>query len=96
MTRTEMLPISTTYHAFRNTEEQFPVFNGKAKPFAIILDVKLHTGLLGEETALTSVRRPRFSEDPCSIMYGCLWTHIEKETKLGIEDWQDGSIGKGQ
>ena len=72
------------------------IFNRKAKPFAIILDAKLNTGLLGEETALTSVRRPRFSEDPCSIMYGCLCARIEKETKLGSEDWQDGSLGKGQ
>lgn len=72
------------------------IFNRKAKPFAIILDVKMNTGLLGEETALTSVRRPRFSEDLCGIMYGCLYIQIEKETKLGSEEWQDGSIAKEQ
>lgn len=57
-----------------------------------VLYIKLNTGELGEETALTSVKTPKPSDLYC-IMHGHVCSNIKKESKFGNESCGDGSVG---
>lgn len=59
---------------FRNAEE--PVLVCHLQPI-YVLHIKLNTGEFGEETALTSVKTPKFSDLYC-IMHGYLGSYIQK------------------